>query len=308
LRQQSLKDAMQAEAEAAALEAAEADAKRELRRLEQQVNRGDPLDPSQLRKLEHLTKQLEGTDAGDEPDELRDPVEEIPDTIAGMLRKLVEVNTASDLFFLAALFLVIVAVLVLVTLPFGSWVFVSGLPHRIAHFFAVGGVSAELFTLISLFLAWRAEKWQPIPALDWREFGYAPWFVHGWAILLGGIGVWQWVTAEIELRKHGHGTFGSMAIREGGYGFTRHPQYVSLGPIFCSVLLYMDRCEVTQAQAPPGRWLPHRQPSPIPGPSLACSPLANNLPVLATPWCAQPLGYDVTGGNCDVLPLCLGAD
>jgi hypothetical protein len=48
---QSLADAMQAEAEAAALEAAEADAKRELRRLETQVNRGDPLTEAQLVKL-----------------------------------------------------------------------------------------------------------------------------------------------------------------------------------------------------------------------------------------------------------------
>jgi len=175
LRQQSLADAMKAEAEAAALEAAEADAKRELRRLEQQVNRGDPLNPSQLTKLEQLTQQLEGsTDAGEDPDERLDPVEEMPDTVAGMLRKLVEVQTAADLFFLLALFLAVTGALVLLTLPLGSWGFVYGLPHRVAHFLAVGGVSGELFALITVFLAWRAEKWQPIPALDWQTFGYAP--------------------------------------------------------------------------------------------------------------------------------------
>jgi hypothetical protein len=59
---QSLSDAMQAEAEAARLEAAEADAKRELRNLEAQVNRGEPLNRGQLAKLEQLTKQLEGAD------------------------------------------------------------------------------------------------------------------------------------------------------------------------------------------------------------------------------------------------------
>lgn len=234
---------MKAEAEAAALEAAEADAKRELRRLEQQVNRGDPLNPSQLTKLEQLTQQLEGTDAGDEPEEVREPVEEMPGTIAGMLRKLVEVHTASDLFFLLTLFLALVGALVLVTLPLGSWGFAYALPHRVAHFFAVGGVSGELFALITIFLAWRAEKWQSIPALDWREFGYASWFVYGWAALFGAIGVWMWASAELELRNHGHGTLGSMATREGGFGVMRHPQYLSLPVMICGVGLYMDRCE-----------------------------------------------------------------
>ena len=159
---QSLADAMQAEAEAAALEAAEADAKRELRRLETQVNRGDPLTEAQLAKLEQLTRQLEGADH-DDADEHAFLEEAMPDTLAGMVWKLLEIKTVTDLLVLVTMLCALVAGLVLVTLPFGSYGFVYGLPHRAAHFIAVGGLSAEAFVVISLLVAWRAERWQPAP-------------------------------------------------------------------------------------------------------------------------------------------------
>jgi protein-S-isoprenylcysteine O-methyltransferase Ste14 len=92
-------------------------------------------------------------------------------------------------------------------------------------------MSAELFVLITLVVAWRAEKWQPMPALEWRDFGYAPEFIYLFSAMLIGLAAWLYITAEIELRRHGYGTLGSMAINEGGFGFTRHPQYFSI-PLF----------------------------------------------------------------------------
>lgn len=229
---QSLSDAMQAEAEAAALEAAEADAKRELKNLEAQVNRGEPLNPVQLEKLEQLTKKLEGTsDQAEDADEHALLQEAMPDTLSGMVSKLFEVKDLSDLLVILSLVGVLILVVMIVTIPFGSVGFVYGLPHRIAHFIATGGMSAELFVLISLAVAWRAEKWQPMPALEWRDFGYAPQFMYLISAMLIGLAAWLYITAEIELRRHGHGTLGSMAIREGGFGFTRHPQYFSI-PLF----------------------------------------------------------------------------
>lgn len=237
---QSLSDAMQAEAEAARLEAAEADAKRELRNLEAQVNRGEPLNRGQLAKLEQLTKQLEGADKGDDADEHALLEEAMPDTLAGMVWKLLEVKDLSDLLVLLSLLGVLASLVVLVTLPLGSLGFVYGLPHRIAHFFATGGVGAEVFVLISLVVAWRAEKWQRMPALEWRDFGYAPEFMYVISAMFIGLAAWLYITAEIELRKHGHGTLGSMAIEEGGYGFTRHPQYFSLPMFMCGIGILTD--------------------------------------------------------------------
>lgn len=238
---QSLADAMRAEAEAAELEAAEADAKRELRNFEMQVNRGEPLDEAQLGKLELLTKQLEGAgDQADDGDEHALLEEKMPDTLGGLVRNLFEVKNLSDLLVLTSMLGALILLVVLVTIPFGSLGFVYGLPHRVAHFFATGGMSAELFVLISLVVAWRAEKWQPARALDWRDFGYAPWFMYTISGMLIALAVWTYITAEIELRKHGHGTLGSMAIRDGGFGITRHPQYFSLPLFVCGVGILVD--------------------------------------------------------------------
>lgn len=223
---------MQAESEAAALEAAEADAKRELKRLEAQVNRGQGLDAAQLEKLEQLTARLDaGAEQADEADDHALVETAMPTTLAGMIRKLFEVNDLTDLLVILSLLGMAVLLIVVVTLPFGSLGFVYNLPHRIAHFFATGGLSGELFMVASLVLAWRAHKWQPFPALEWRDFGYAPQFMYLVSAVLIGMAAWMYITAEIELRKHGHGTLGSMAIKDGGYGVTRHPQYFSF-PLF----------------------------------------------------------------------------
>jgi protein-S-isoprenylcysteine O-methyltransferase Ste14 len=78
-------------------------------------------------------------------------------------------------------------------------------------------------------------------ALEWRDFGYAPTLMCGFAGMMLLISAWMYITAEIELQKHGHGTLGSMAIREGGFGITRHPQYYSFLPFMCGVGILMDR-------------------------------------------------------------------
>ena len=93
-----------AEAEAAALEAAEADAKRELKNLEAQVNRGEPLNPAQLEKLEQLTRKLEGVaDHADDADERALLEEAMPDTLSGMVWKLLEIKDLSDLLVILSL-------------------------------------------------------------------------------------------------------------------------------------------------------------------------------------------------------------